>query len=134
MGELYRRHIDLRRRPLRLLLLAMGGALAAGLLLPGVPRARGQDDAPGGRAERDLFDGGGDESVMDDQEVDSGLETKGGQKVKVFRFSGLGLAGKLKSPQLLYFLNRMRSEFDRPRLPHRSFMPELFRSSKTKTF
>jgi hypothetical protein len=55
-------------------------------------------------------------------------------KVKVFKFSGLDISGRLKSPQLLYFLNRLRAEFDRPRLPHRSFMPELVRSSKGKAF
>ena len=38
------------------------------------------------------------------------------------------------APQLLYFLNRLRTEFDRPRLPQRSFMPELVRSSNGKAF
>ena len=59
---------------------------------------------------------------------------EGGEKVKVLKFSGLEISGKLKSPQLLYFLNRMRTEFDRPRLPHRSFMPELERSTKGDSF
>ncbi len=57
-----------------------------------------------------------------------------GQKVKVFKFTGLDISGRLKSPQLLYFLNRLRAEFDRPRLPHRSFLPELRRSSSGKSF
>lgn len=62
------------------------------------------------------------------------VEEGGGKKVKEFRFSGLDVSGRLKSPQILYFLNRLRAEFDRPRLPHRSFMPELVRSSKQKSF
>ena len=62
------------------------------------------------------------------------VRTEGGEKVKVFRFTGLDLAGRLKSPQLLYFLNRMRAEFDRPRLPHSSFIPELQRSAQGKAF
>jgi hypothetical protein len=62
------------------------------------------------------------------------VEEDGGKKVKEFRFSGLDVSGRLKSPQILYFLNRLRAEFDRPRLPHRSFMPELVRSSKQKSF
>ncbi len=57
-----------------------------------------------------------------------------GEKVKAFQFSGLDIEGQLKSPQMLYFLNRLRAEFGRPRLPHRSFMPELQRSTKGKTF
>ncbi len=58
----------------------------------------------------------------------------GGEKVKVLEFSGLDVSGRLKSPQLLYFLNRVRAEFDRPRLPHRSFIEETERSSHDKTF
>lgn len=59
---------------------------------------------------------------------------EGGSKVKAIRFTGLDVSGRLKSPQLLYFLNRLRAEFDRPRLPHRSFIPELERSSHSKSF
>lgn len=62
------------------------------------------------------------------------LEEGEGRKVKEFRFSGLDVSGRLKSPQILYFLNRLRAEFDRPRLPHRSFVPELVRSSKGNSF
>jgi len=61
-------------------------------------------------------------------------EESAGEKVKVFRFSGFDISGRLKSPQLLYFLNRLRAEFDRPRLPHRSFLPELDRSAKGRAF
>lgn len=61
------------------------------------------------------------------------VKEKGG-KVKVFEFSGLDISGRLKSPQLLYFLNRLRAEFDRPKLPHRSFLPEIKRSTRGKTF
>lgn len=57
-----------------------------------------------------------------------------GEKVKAFQFSGLDIEGQLKSPQMLYFLNRLRAEFGRPRLPHRTFMPELQRSTKGKSF
>lgn len=60
--------------------------------------------------------------------------TEGGQRVNVFRFSGLDISGRLRMPQLLYFLNRMRAEFDRPRLPHRSFFPELGRTTKEDSF
>ena len=47
-------------------------------------------------------------------------------------FSGLDIEGQLKTPQMLFFLNRLRAEFDRPRLPHRSFMPELARAREHK--
>lgn len=71
----------------------------------------------------------GDEVDAESREV-----SEGGEKVKAIRFSGLDVSGRLKSPQLLHFLNRLRAEFDRPRLPHRSFVPELERSARSKSF
>ena len=56
------------------------------------------------------------------------------QEFPGLRFTGLDISGRLKSPSLLYFLNRLRAEFDRPRLPHRTFVPELVRSTKGKAF
>lgn len=47
---------------------------------------------------------------------------------KVYSFTGLDIDGRLKTPQLLYFLSRVRSEFDSVTPDHRSFMPELERS------
>lgn len=125
-------------RPRRLLVLALCSALACGT----VSTAVGQDSDDGeaadpeargnARGEAAIFDDVEGEGL--DQDVEGEVRTEGGAKVKVFRFSGLDLAGRLKSPQLLYFLNRMRAEFDRPRLPHRSFIPELQRSAQGKAF
>lgn len=46
-------------------------------------------------------------------------------KPKVLTFSGLDLEGKLKTPQLLFFLNRVRVELDSSVPAKRSFMKEL---------
>ena len=87
----------------------------------------------GAREEAAAPSGSDGDDDYDDGDADSDvLEEAGGEKVKVFRFGGLDISGRLKSPQLLYFLNRLRAEFDRPKLPHRSFMPELVRSTKAK--
>ncbi len=64
------------------------------------------------------------EDTPDDAEAD------GPGKVKVLEFGELDIASRSKSPQLVYFLARLRAEFDRPKLPHRSFIPELVRSTK----
>jgi hypothetical protein len=48
---------------------------------------------------------------------------------KTYTFGGLDIDGKLKTPQLLYFLNRMKSEFDTTTPDKRSFIPELKRST-----
>lgn len=50
------------------------------------------------------------------------------KKVKVFDFSGLGIEGKIRTPQLLYFLGRIKQELEQASLESRSFMPELVRS------
>jgi hypothetical protein len=79
-------------------------------------------------------DGRGDAAPTKTDQAKSEVRQEKGEKVKAFQFSGLDIEGQLKSPQMLYFLNRLRAEFGRPRLPHRSFMPELQRSTKGKSF
>jgi hypothetical protein len=49
---------------------------------------------------------------------------------KVFRFGEIEIEGRLKSPQLVYFLRRVRAEFAAGDLGHRTFMKEL---SDTRT-
>jgi hypothetical protein len=53
----------------------------------------------------------------------------GEPKSKTYTFTGLDIDGKLKTPQLLYFLNRMKAEFDTVAPEKRSFLPELKRST-----
>jgi hypothetical protein len=45
--------------------------------------------------------------------------------VKTFTFGAQEIEGRLKSPQILYFLRRVRAEFDPQPLGHRSFLLEL---------
>jgi hypothetical protein len=63
--------------------------------------------------------------------ADAQVVREGETQVKVMSFEGLDIEGRLKSPQLLYFVGRVHAEFDRPTLPHRSFMPELESSTHT---
>ncbi len=56
-------------------------------------------------------------------------DAKTGSKTKQYTFGGLDIDGRLKTPQLLYFLNRMKSEFDTTAPDKRSFIPELKRST-----
>ncbi len=60
----------------------------------------------------------------------AGGKTSGGKggKPKVFDFTGLDLNGRLRTPQLLYFLERASEELERASLRRRSFIPELVRS------
>ncbi len=59
----------------------------------------------------------GDSGVVEAKTVDGGTQ--------VFKFSELDIEGRLKSPQLVYFLRRVRAEFAAGELGHRSFMREM---------
>jgi len=54
----------------------------------------------------------------------------GNKKVKeqTFNFEGLGLNGRNRSPQLLYFLERANEELERASLEKRSFIPHMVKS------
>ena len=53
-------------------------------------------------------------------------ETKESKEgVKTYKFGTIEVEGRLKSPQIIYFLRRVRAEFDAGALGHRSFMREL---------
>jgi hypothetical protein len=49
-------------------------------------------------------------------------------KAQVFDFTGLELAGTMRMPQLLYFLDRAEEELERASLERRSFIPAMVRS------
>ena len=58
----------------------------------------------------------------------------GGGKVKskTYTFGAMDVEGKLKTPQLLYFLNRVKLELDMSAPDKRSFMKELQQSADDK--
>ena len=109
------------------LLALMGALVGTSVVAVGQDGARGRSEAEAPRAT-------GGEGAEENVDADAEVVEEGEERVKVYRFGGLDISGQLKSPQLLYFLNRLRAEFDRPKLPHRSFVPEMVRSTKGKAF
>ena len=58
-----------------------------------------------------------DAGVVEQRTLDGGA--------RVFRFGEVEVEGRLKSPQIVYFLRRVRAEFAAGDLGHRSFLIEL---------
>ena len=54
-------------------------------------------------------------------------------KTKTYTFGAMDVEGKLKTPQLLYFLNRVKLELDMSAPDQRSFMKELAQSADDKS-
>lgn len=54
--------------------------------------------------------------------------------VKTYKFETVEVEGRLKSPQVIYFLRRVRAEFDAGALGHRSFLGELSDTRRSAAF
>ena len=121
--------------------LALAAALTAGALVVAVgdvsdaqpKKADAEDKAKGGKGEK--------KASKDDKDKKKGAKGKKGETeqgpkvvsvkgegdggVKTYKFGPVEVEGRLKSPQIIYFLRRVRAEFAAGRLGHRSFMREL---------
>jgi hypothetical protein len=81
--------------------------------------------------------GGGDRSSASDEGTKTAVAEGGGGagknfKSKTYNFGAMDVEGKLKTPQLLYFLNRVKLELDMSAPDTRSFMKELEKSADDK--
>lgn len=63
-----------------------------------------------------------------------GVSEQGDSGVKTYKFGVQEVEGRLKSPQVLYFLRRVRAEFASGELGHRSFMRELSDTRRDPAF
>jgi len=77
---------------------------------------------------------GGDSGDSDSDAPSTPAPAAGGKKVtsKTYTFGAMDVEGKLKTPQLLYFLNRVKLELDMSAPDKRSFMKELQQSADDK--
>ena len=68
----------------------------------------------------------GDKSATDDGRRERDQRQRK-EKVKNFDFNALDLNGRMRTPQLLYFLERANEELERASLEKRSFIPHMVR-------
>jgi hypothetical protein len=90
------------------------------------PSAAASSESKGGGGGSDDGDGASETTVA--------APAAGGKKVtsKTYTFGAMDVEGKLKTPQLLYFLNRVKLELDMSAPDKRSFMKELQQSADDK--
>jgi hypothetical protein len=108
-------------------------ALVCALVLPASAQPKGKKaarpEAPAGAAKEDAKDG---KAEGKDAKVE-GKDAKAPKKdakpaVKNFDFTDFNLSGKMRTPQLLYFLERANEELERASLEKRSFIPHMVRT------
>jgi hypothetical protein len=82
---------------------------------------------PAGESETSVKAAGTKQTSKDpkDSQVTAVEESAKDKGVKTYKFSAVEIEGRLKSPQIIYFLRRVRAEFEAGDLGHRSFVPEL---------
>lgn len=79
-------------------------------------------------------DGGSVSSVSTKSAAAAEPKSAGDAGSRVFRFGEVEVEGRLKSPQIVYFLRRVRAEFAAGDLGHRSFMRELGETKTEQSF
>jgi hypothetical protein len=109
------------------------GARKAAPAAPGrAPKEKGTA-APAKDSNRDDGrEGSADEAGTSETAVAPAPTGGGKVKTKTYTFGAMDVEGKLKTPQLLYFLNRVKLELDMSAPDRRSFMKELQQSADDK--
>jgi hypothetical protein len=141
----------LRASWLRLIVLALGLGLAAPAVAKPKPRAPAKTAKPSAEAAPERDDKKDEPASAEPEpavkaagtsaakaaskepqtKVTAVEESEKDKGVKTYKFSAVEVEGRLKSPQIAYFLRRVRAEFEAGDLGHRSFMPELSDSRRS---
>src|SRR3970040_1577180 len=74
------------------------------------------------------------QAAKKEKKAKKGEAEKEQEGVKSYKFGTIEIEGRLKSPQIIYFLRRVRAEFDAGALGHRSFLRELSDTRRSPSF
>ena len=109
-------------------------AHAAGPSKKAPPASTTKERTPSAATTSESKGGGGSDDGDSASETTVAAPAAGGKKVtsKTYTFGAMDVEGKLKTPQLLYFLNRVKLELDMSAPDKRSFMKELQQSADDK--
>ncbi len=104
--------------------------LVCALVLPAAaqPKKRGAPAAPPATEKADKSEKADAPTSTDSAKAPEKGEKKKGPKEKNFDFNAMDLNGRMRTPQLLYFLERANEELERASLEKRSFIPHMVRS------
>ncbi len=93
------------------------------------------DDAKSASKEEGVKAAGTTAPKSSDKDTNSAVKVKEDKEgVKTYKFETVEVEGRLKSPQVIYFLRRVRAEFEAGALGHRSFLGELSDSRRSAAF
>ena len=98
------------------------------------PASTTKERTPSAAASSESKSGSGSDDGDSASETTVAAPAPGAKKVtsKTYTFGAMDVEGKLKTPQLLYFLNRVKLELDMSAPDKRSFMKELQQSADDK--
>ena len=99
-------------------------ALVCASALPAAAQPKKKSEPVAAPAPVPAAPAGKDADKKDDKKDDK----KKDGKVQKFDFTGIDLNGRMRTPQLLYFLERANEELERASLEKRSFIPHMVRS------
>jgi hypothetical protein len=86
-------------------------------------------------AERGVQGQGGSTKAASKAEGAGVVSTEEGKEgVKTYKFGAVEVESRLKSPELIYFLRRVRAEFTAGDLGHRTFLRELADTERLPAF
>jgi len=102
------------------LMTAFAATLVCGLCIQAIPAAAQPKKKPAADKSKPVpVETKDDKATGDKKKTD---------KPKNFDFTGLDLNGRMRTPQLLYFLERANEELERASLEKRTFIPHMVRS------